>query len=137
MLLSFPDLGIQLAARVLAETGDDLKRFSDARGLKTYAGSAPITRDSGKKHYVGRRMVKSNRLHHAGCLWAFSSLRSSPGAQSHYRHRRDIRDWHAQAQRHLINRLFGQLFHCLQKRGPFDEERAFAPPSHSSLAAAA
>lgn len=64
MLLSFPDLGIQLAARVLAETGDDLKRFSDARGLKTYAGSAPITRDSGKKHYVGRRMVKSNRLHH-------------------------------------------------------------------------
>lgn len=64
MLPSFPDLGVQLAARVLAETGDDLKRFSDARGLKAYAGSAPITRASGKKHYVGRRMVKSNRLHH-------------------------------------------------------------------------
>lgn len=131
MLLSFPDVGVQLAARVLAETGDDRRRFSDARGLKAYAGSAPISRASGKRHYVGRRVVKSNRLHHAGYLWAFSSLRSSPGAQSHYRHRRDIDDWHAQAQRHLFNRLLGQLFHCLQERVLFDEERAFAPPSHS------
>ncbi|GAA2252658.1 hypothetical protein GCM10010415_10630 [Streptomyces atrovirens] len=32
--LSFPGLGVQLAARVLAETGDDRNRFADARGLK-------------------------------------------------------------------------------------------------------
>jgi len=137
ILLSFPGLGVQLAARVLAETGDDRNRFADARGLKAYAGSAPITRASGKKHYVGRRMVKNNRLHHASYLWAFSSLRSSPGAQAHYRHRRDVGDWHAQAQRHLFNRLLGQLFHCLQKRVLFNEERAFTPPTTSPMAAAA
>ncbi|MGW3984067.1 IS110 family transposase [Streptomyces mirabilis] len=137
ILLSFPGLGVQLAARVLAETGDDRNRFADARGLKAYAGSAPITRASGKKHYVGRRMVKNNRLHHAGYLWAFSSLRSSPGAHAHYRHRRDIGDWHAQAQRHLFNRLLGQLFHCLQRRVLFDEERAFTPTVTSPVAAAA
>lgn len=34
ILLSFPGLGIQLAARVLAEVGDDRTRFADARGLK-------------------------------------------------------------------------------------------------------
>lgn len=82
-------------------------------------------------------MVKNNRLHHAGYLWAFSSLRSSPGAQAHYRHRHDIGDWHAQAQRHLFNRLLGELFHCLQKRVLFDEEHAFKRPATSPAAAAA
>ena len=48
-MLSFPGLGIQLAARLLAEIGDDRARFADARGLKAYAGSSPVTRASGKK----------------------------------------------------------------------------------------
>lgn len=48
IILSFPGLGIQLAARVLAEIGDDRTRFADARGLKAYAGASPVTRASGK-----------------------------------------------------------------------------------------
>ncbi|MGW2540367.1 IS110 family transposase [Kitasatospora sp. NPDC001574] len=134
--LSFPGLGVQLAARVLAEIGDDPTRFTDARGLKAYAGSAPVTRASGKKSYVGRRMVKNDRLMHAGFLWAFSSLRASPGADAHYRRRRDHGDWHAAAQRNLLNRLLGQLFHCLQSRRPFDEQLAFAVPQRPTSEAA-
>ncbi|MEV5778619.1 IS110 family transposase, partial [Streptomyces antimycoticus] len=42
ILLSFPGLGIQLAARILAEIGDDRTRFADARGLKAYAGASPV-----------------------------------------------------------------------------------------------
>ncbi|GJF32574.1 mini-circle putative transposase for IS117 [Kitasatospora sp. NE20-6] len=135
--LSFPGLGVQLAARVLAEIGDDPTRFADARGLKAYAGSAPITRASGKKSYVGRRMVKNNRLMHAGFLWAFAALTASPGADAHYRRRREHGDWHAGAQRNLLNRLLGQLFHCLQSRQLFDEHRAFTSSVTSSIAAAA
>ncbi|MER5550010.1 IS110 family transposase, partial [Streptomyces sp. NPDC002589] len=70
VILSFPGLGVQLGARVLAEIGDDRQRFADSRGMKAYAGSAPVTRASGKKHHVGRRMVKNDRLNHAGYLWA-------------------------------------------------------------------
>lgn len=33
IILSFPGLGPQLGARVLAELGDDRDRFADARGL--------------------------------------------------------------------------------------------------------
>lgn len=80
VLLSFPGLGTQLAARVLAEVGDDRTRFADARGLKAYAGAAPVTRASGKKSHIGRRIVKNDRLNHAGYLWAFSALTASPGA---------------------------------------------------------
>jgi transposase len=125
VIVSFPGLGVQLGARVLAEVGDDRERFADARGLKAYAGSAPVTRASGKKHHVGRRVVKNDRLNHAGYLWAFSALRSSPGADAHYRRRREQGDWHAAAQRHLFNRMIGQLYHCLQKGELFDEHVAF------------
>jgi transposase len=39
-----PGLGELTGARVRAEIGDDPTRFSDARGLKAYAGSAPVHR---------------------------------------------------------------------------------------------
>ena len=136
ILLSFPGMGIQLGARVLAEIGDDRARFADARALKAYAGSAPITRASGKKRFVGRRYIKNNRLTNAGHQWAFATLTASPGAAAHYRRRRDRGDWHAQAQRHLFNRMIGQLYHCLQTRQHFDEQHAFTSSS-ADLAAAA
>ncbi|MFF3624890.1 IS110 family transposase [Streptomyces sp. NPDC002467] len=138
IILSFPGLGTQLGARVLAEIGDDRQRFADARGLKAYAGASPITRASGKKSSVTRRWVKNNRLNHAGYLWAFSAITASPGAKAHYRRRRDNHaDWHASAQRNLLNRMIGQLYHCLQQDERFDEALAFpAPPDEAGTLAA-
>ncbi|MFE2585710.1 hypothetical protein [Streptomyces sp. NPDC059378] len=40
ILLSFPSLNVQLAARVPVEIGDERGRFSDAGGLKAHAGLA-------------------------------------------------------------------------------------------------
>jgi transposase len=126
IICSFPGLGVQLGARVLAEIGDDRTRFADARGLKAYAGSSPVTRASGKKSSITRRWVKNDRLNHAGHLCAFSAITASPGANAHYRRRRDKHgDWHAAAQRNLFNRMIGQLYHCLQTRKLFDEHTAF------------
>ena len=62
IITSFPGLGALTGARVLAEIGDDRSRFKDARGLKAYAGAAPITRASGKTRSVTHRKVKNNRL---------------------------------------------------------------------------
>ncbi|MGI5351423.1 IS110 family transposase [Streptomyces sp. CA-250714] len=126
VILSFPGLGVQLGARVLAEIGDDRTRFADARGLKAYAGSSPITRASGKKSSITRRWVKNDRLNHVGYLWAFSAITASPGAKAHYRRRRDDHgDWHAAAQRNLFNRMIGQLFYCLHHNKLFEEDIAF------------
>ena len=46
IITSFPGLGESTGVRVLAEIGDDRSRFADARGLKSFAGSAPVTRAS-------------------------------------------------------------------------------------------
>lgn len=60
--LSQPGLGVILGARVLGEFGDDPRRYADARARKNYAGSAPITRASGKKKVVMARYIRNKRL---------------------------------------------------------------------------
>ena len=123
-------------ARVLAETGDDRSRFADAKGLKAYAGAAPVTRASGKTRSVTHRKVKNNRLAAAGYTWAFSALTASPGARAHYDRRRDAGDRHAAAQRNLFGRLLGCLYHCLATGQHYDEATAFPAATKKSHQAA-
>jgi hypothetical protein len=124
IITSFPGLGPIAGARVLAETGDDRSRFQDAKGLKAYAGAAPITRASGKTKTVTRRHITNNRLNAAGYTWAFSALTASPGARAHYDRRHDG-DRHAAAQRNLFGRLLGCLHRCLATGQHYDENIAF------------
>ncbi len=129
IIVSFPGLGQLAGARVLAEIGDDRSRFADARGLKAYAGSAPITRASGKKSVITHRHIKNNRLAAVCPIWTLTAIRLSDGARQHYDRRRAAGDWHRAAQRNLFNRLLGQLYHCLQTGRHFNELHAFPPPS--------
>ncbi len=128
IISSFPGLGKLTGARVLAEIGDDRTRFADARGLKAFAGSATITRASGKKTVVLHRHIKNRRLAAIGPIWALSSLRASLGARRHFDARRAAGDWNHQAQRHLFNKFLGQLHHCLSTGQLYDEHLAFPPP---------
>jgi transposase len=135
IITSFPGIGALTGARVLAEIGDDRSRFNDAKGLKAYAGSAPITRASGKTRSVTHRRVKNNRLATAGYIWAFAALTASPGARAHYDRRRDAGDRHTAAQRNLFNRLLGCLHHCLQTGQHYDEATAFPGQAAAETAA--
>ncbi len=137
IITSFPGLGPLSGARVLAEIGDDRTRFTDARGLKAYAGSAPVTRASGKSVSVAARRVKNQRLAGVGYMWAFSAMAHSDGARAHYDRRREAGDRHTAAQRNLFNRMIGCLHHCLTHRVPFNETVAFPPPGEPRLALAA
>src|SRR6266536_3427265 len=129
IITSFPGLGPLTGARVLAETGDDRSRFQDAKGLKAYAGAAPITRASGKSRSVTHRRVKNNRLASVGYIWAFSALTASPGARARYDRRKDAGDRHAAAQRNLFGRMLGCLWHCLITGQEYDETIAFPVPA--------
>ena len=87
IITSFPGLSTISGARVLAEIGDDAARFASARSLKAYAGSAPVTRVSGRSRAVSARVVKNQRLAGPGYMWAFAALRT-PGPREHYKQRR-------------------------------------------------
>jgi transposase len=129
IIASFPGLGEIAGARVLAEIGDDRTRFADARALKAYAGSAPVTRASGKTVHVFTRKVKNQRLAAAGYVWAFASLTASPPARAHYDRRREVGDRHVAAERNLFNRLLGCLHHCLTTGQTYDPAKAFPTPA--------
>ncbi|WP_063043776.1 IS110 family transposase [Nocardia pseudovaccinii] len=129
VITSFPGLADLTGARVLAEIGDDRDRFADDRALKAYAGSAPVTRASGKVTSITHRRIKNDRLAAVGWVWAtYASINPGP-ARQHYRKRRDHGDRHAAALRHLFNKMIGQLYHCLQNRQTFDPVKAFSHPA--------
>jgi len=122
---SLPGLGLVLGARVLSEFGDDRTRWLDAASRRCYAGTAPITRASGKGRVVLARYVRNRRLADACYLWAFSALTKSPGARSYYDQRRAAGDTHNKALRRLANKLLGQLHYCLNEHVSYDEALAW------------
>jgi len=131
---SQPGLGVVLAARVLAEFGDDPNRYASARARKAYAGTAPITRASGLRQVVLARAVGNRRLSTACHPWPFAALTGSPGARRSYDAHRARGATHHQALRALANRLVGILHGCLRHPQPYDEQLAW-PTSTASAAA--
>lgn len=131
IITSFPGLADISGAIVLGEIGDDRRRFSDDRALQAFAGSAPVTRASGKSHAVVRRRTKNNRLAAIGYSWAFTAAARPSSTREHYKQRRARGDGHAAALRHLFNRLLGRLHHCLQTGQCYDPIKAFP---HSTAA---
>jgi transposase len=136
IITSLPGLGSLTGARVRAEIDDDRSRFTTARAVKASAGSAPVTRASGKSLTVTHRRVKNQRLAATGYVWAFSALTASPGARAHYDQRKATGDRHTAAQRNLFNRLLGCLHHCLHTRQHYNEQIAF-PTTHTNSTNAA
>ena len=125
VLRSAPGLGPVLAARVLAEVGDDNRRFGTAGGLRAFAGTAPVTRVSGRSKYVKARKVRNKRLGDACHWWAFAMLTKSAGARGHYDRRRAAGDHHNAALRNLANKLLGRMWWCLQHNEVWDEQAAW------------
>jgi transposase len=125
ILLSQPGLGPILAARVLAEFGDDPTRYTDTRARRNYAATSPITRASGTRRVVLARVAGNKRLRDALYLQAFAALKSSPGARRYYDSHRARGHTHHQALRALANRLVGILHGCLHHRTRYHETTAW------------
>ena len=114
VLLSLPGLGARLAARVLGEIGDDRARFPTAAALQCYAGTAPVTRASGKLRVVAARFSCNRFLRQALLNWGLCSLRVCP-------QKRAAGKTHYKALRALANRWLEILHHLLLTGQHYDE----------------
>ena len=126
IFLSCTGLADILGARVLGESGDDPTRYADASARRNYSGPAPVTRASGKKREVLRRVACNRRLADATFCWAESAVRHSPGAHECYRRLRSRGQPHNQAIRVIAYKLVGKLHACLRDRTLYDEQRAWS-----------
>lgn len=120
--LSFPGLGDRLAARIAGEIGEHVHAFQTSNALQCYAGTAPVTRRSGKRdHVVARRRAYNHYLGDAVHQWAFCSLSRSPWAREFYDAKIAAGKTCHAALRALSNRWVEILWHCLTREVHYDE----------------
>jgi transposase len=132
--LSQPGLGPALGPRMLAEFGDDPARFSNSKARKNYAGTSPLTKQSGKKKIVSARHVYNKRLIDAAMGQAQAAILNDPSAYAYYRKQRQRKVEHHAALRQLANRLIGILHGCLVHGTIYDPDKAWKDHTLTSAA---
>jgi transposase len=137
ILLGLPGLDARLAARVLGEIGDRRERFPTPTALQSYAGTAPVTKASGRSRVVVARTACNRFLRQALLRWAFCSLTTSAWARASYDQHRQAGKTHYSALRILANRWLRILHHLLATDQRYDEEVHQRNRAHASAETAA
>jgi len=135
IVLSQPGLATILGARVLAEFGDDPTRYANPKARKNYAGTSPLTIQSGKKKTVHARYIRNRHLIDALHTQAFAALTASPGARAYYDELRAREIGHEAALRRVAGRLTGVLHGCVTTGREYDEATAWShrnTPAHAA-----
>jgi transposase len=123
LVMSFPRTGKVNAAQIVAELGDDPKRFPTERQLAAEAGVAPVTHASGKSRGVTFRWACNKRLRCAITTWANNSRHEHTWAQDVYSRARDRGCDHPHATRILARAWVRILWRCWHDQAPYDPAR--------------
>jgi transposase len=118
---SLPGAGEKLAPRLLAEIGDDRKRFLSAKSLQCYVGTAPVTIQSGKMRNQQVRRACNLTLRYTVHQWADLSRKKCAWAEAYYQAHRAKGQTHAMALRCLGQRWLKILWKMWQTRNCYDE----------------
>ncbi len=125
ILASLPGIGPRTGARILAEIGDGAGFASGAK-LASYAGLAPVTRQSGTSLNAESRSRRGNhRLKNAMFLAAFASLRD-PASKAFYDRKRAEGKKHNAALICLARRRCDVILAMLRSRQSYQPDRAQA-----------
>lgn len=123
LVQSFPRTGCVNAAQILAELGEDRKRFASFEHLAGEAGVAPVTSQSGKRRGVYYRNACNKRLRTAVTTWADNSRHASAWAASIYKAARARGCDHPHAVRILARAWLRVLWRCWADATPYDPQR--------------
>ncbi len=119
---SLPGAGPKMSSRLLSEIGGDRTLFPDADSLRCYAGTAPVSYQSGQVHRVYLRRQCNKYLRCAVHLWADLSRRRCQWAQVYYQQLRKRGKSHAEALRCLGHRWLKIIWKMWQTRTTYDGE---------------
>jgi len=118
---SLPRAGKKLAPRLLAEIGDNRQVFESANALQCFAGTAPVTRKSGKSCFAGIRRMCNKGLRSTIHLWADESRGDCAWAEAYYQEKRNAGKSHAQALRCLGQRWLKIIWKMWTTHTKYDE----------------
>lgn len=119
---SFPGAGPVMEPRLLAAMGSDRSRFETAEEIQKFSGIAPVTKKSGKMHYVHRRYACPKFLRQTFHEWARITIGYSEWARCYYEYMRSIGKRRHAAIRSLAFKWIRIVFHCWKEQVPYNEE---------------
>lgn len=98
-----PRAGKRLAPRLLAEIGDDRKRYENAASLQALAGTSPVPYESGNYAKAHHRYACVKPLRNVLQQFAWQSIHTETWAMSYYQRKRKEGKSHSVAIRALAN----------------------------------
>ncbi len=119
ILRSWPGIGRIVLATLLAEATEPL-RARDYHALRALAGTAPVTRRSGKQCFVIRRLACNRRLQTAIHHWSRTAIQHDTTARRRYDALRRRGHGHARALRSVGDRLLYALCTTLKRQTPYN-----------------
>lgn len=122
ILQSLPGIGTRIAATLLADAADALRKRDD-HALRQLGGVAPVTKRSGKMCVVMRRYACDRRLLTAFHLWARGCVQRDQRCRAHYTRLRQAGHNNARALRGVTDRMLAVLVAMLKNRTMYDPAR--------------
>lgn len=123
---SLPGVGASVSAALLVDASA-LLAARDGGALRSHAGIAPVTRQSGRRKVVVMRRACNDRLRRALYHWSRCSVQRSQRSRAIYAAARARGQSHGRALRGLADRLLRMLIAMLRTRTPYDPARTSAP----------
>ena len=111
-----------LAPALLSKLGDDRERFPTPGTLQAFAGTAPVTEQSGQRRMVRFRQACDKELRTITQRWAKASLEKSPWAVAYFTQARERGHSTSRVQRALANRWLAILWKLWQSNQPYDQD---------------
>jgi len=118
---ALPGAGPSLAPRLLVAFGEQRTRYPSAADLQKYAGIAPVTERSGKKHWVHWRWQCPTFLRQTFTEWAAQTINKSFWAGQYYRQKRAKGYSYQAAVRALAFKWIRIIYRCWQTGKPYNE----------------
>jgi len=128
ILQSLPGVGRVVCATMLAEASHAL-RDRDYAALRAHGGTAPVTRQSGKRAHVVMRQACSGRLRNALYHWARVASQVDAHAKRRYAHARARGQTHGRALRGLADWLLRIAVAMLRTRTLYEPSRLTLLPA--------
>jgi transposase len=116
---SLPGAAKRLAPRLLAEWGDDRRRYADCGSVQALAGTAPVAYQSGTYAKAHTRYACLKPLRNALQQFAWQSTKLEPWARAYYRRKRSEGKSHSMAIRCLANVWVRIIYAMWQSQRPY------------------
>ncbi len=123
ILSSLPGVGRIVLATLLAEASQPLQA-RDYHAIRSLAGTAPVTRQSGKRTIVVMRKACYHRLRNALYHWARVAMQHDPRSRQRYSSLRERGHSHGRALRSVADRLLAVACAMLRSQTLYDPERS-------------